>query len=137
MPVYTCTIAEERLTADQKAAVAAEITRIHSAVTGAPTSLVHVVFQEVPAGDIFTGGRPSGHLLVAGLTRAGRADADRQRLAVDISAACSRATEIPEGRILVTIAEVPARFAVEGGRVLPEPGLEGDWMKAGSETAPH
>jgi hypothetical protein len=55
----------------------------------------------------------------------------KQRPALEISAACSRATEIPEGRILVTIAEVPARFAVEGGRILPEPGLEGDWMDAG------
>jgi phenylpyruvate tautomerase PptA (4-oxalocrotonate tautomerase family) len=133
MPVYTCTIGEHRLTADQKATVAAEITRIHSAVTGAPTSFVHVVFHEVPAGDIFTGARPSDHLLVAGLTRGGRADVEKQRLAVDISAACSRATEIPEGRILVTIAELPARFAVEGGRILPEPGLEGDWMQAGDE----
>jgi phenylpyruvate tautomerase PptA (4-oxalocrotonate tautomerase family) len=138
MPVYTCTIADERLTGEQKAAMAGEITRIHSAVTGAPTSFVHVVFQEVPAGDIFTDARPSDHLLVAGLTRGGRADAEKQRLAVDISAASSRVTGIPEDRILVTIAEVPARFAVEGGRILPEPGMEGDWMDADhSDTAPH
>jgi hypothetical protein len=29
---------------------------------------------------------------------------------------------------LVIIQDSPARFAVEGGRVLPEPGAEDDWL---------
>jgi hypothetical protein len=34
-------------------------------------------------------------------------------------------------RVLVIIQSSPARFAVEGGRVLPEPGQEKSWL-AGS-----
>ena len=49
MPVYTCITTTKTLADDTKAALAAEITKIHSSVTGAPTSFVHVVFQELPA----------------------------------------------------------------------------------------
>ena len=49
-------------------------------------------------------------------------------LAKDISSGTSRTTSIPEARIPVKLQARPARFAVEGGRVLPEPGDEDDWL---------
>lgn len=74
------------------------------------------------------------------------ADAEKQRLARDISSAGSRITGIPEERILVAITDVSARFIVEGGRFLPEPGLqarflpepglEGDWLPVNHSGAP-
>jgi len=128
MPVYTCITAAKTLPEDTKAALAAEITKIHSSITGAPTSFVHVVFQELPATNVFTDSSPSEPLLISGVIRAGRADADKVRLAKDISSNSSRIAGIPEARILVNIADRPARFAVEGGRVLPEPGAEDDWL---------
>jgi phenylpyruvate tautomerase PptA (4-oxalocrotonate tautomerase family) len=128
MPVYTCISTTQTLADDTKAALAAEITKIHSSVTGAPTSFVHVVFQELPATNVFTDSSPSEPLLISGVIRAGRADADKVRLAKDISSNSSRIAGIPEARILVNIADRPARFAVEGGRVLPEPGAEDDWL---------
>jgi phenylpyruvate tautomerase PptA (4-oxalocrotonate tautomerase family) len=39
MPTYVCTVMEGRLSTDQKSRIAAEITRIHSEVTGTPTVL--------------------------------------------------------------------------------------------------
>jgi phenylpyruvate tautomerase PptA (4-oxalocrotonate tautomerase family) len=128
MPVYTCIATTKTLADDTKAALAAEITKIHSSVTGAPTSFVHVVFQELPATNVYTDSSPSEPLLISGVIRAGRADADKVRLAKDISSNSSRIAGIPEARILVNIADRPARFAVEGGRVLPEPGAEDDWL---------
>jgi phenylpyruvate tautomerase PptA (4-oxalocrotonate tautomerase family) len=128
MPVYTCITTTKTLAEDTKAALAAEITKIHSSVTGAPTSFVHVVFQELPATNVYTDSSPSEPLLVTGVIRAGRADADKVRLAKDISSNSSRIAGIPEARILVNIADRPARFAVEDGRVLPEPGAEDDWL---------
>jgi phenylpyruvate tautomerase PptA (4-oxalocrotonate tautomerase family) len=130
MPVYTCVSTAKTLADDTKAAVAAEITKIHSSITGAPTSLVHVVFQELPASNVFTDASPSRPLLITGVIRAGRADTDKMRLATDISSSSSRITGIPEERILVNITDRPARFAVEGGRVMPEPGAEDDWLAA-------
>jgi hypothetical protein len=40
----------------------------------------------------------------------------------------SRISGIPEAHILVNIADRPVRFVVEGGRVMPEPGAEDDWL---------
>jgi phenylpyruvate tautomerase PptA (4-oxalocrotonate tautomerase family) len=129
MPVYTCVTTAKTLADDTKAALAAEITKVHSSITGAPTSFVHVVFQELPATNVFTDSSPSEPLLINGVIRAGRADADKVRLAKDISSSSSRIAGIPEARILVSIADRPARFAVEGGRVMPEPGAEDDWLE--------
>lgn len=128
MPRYTCTTTVNTLSDEVKAALAADITEIHSSVTGAPTSFVHVVFFELPDDNVFTDASPSRPLLINGLTRAGRADVEKVRLAKEISASSSRITDIPEARILVIIEESPARFSVEGGRALPEPGAEGDWL---------
>lgn len=128
MPIYTCITTATTLADDTKAALAAEITKIHSSITGAPSAFVHVVFQELPATNVFTDASPSEPLLITGVIRAGRADTDKMRLAIDISASSSRIAGIPQARILVNIADRPARFAVEGGRIMPEPGAEDDWL---------
>jgi phenylpyruvate tautomerase PptA (4-oxalocrotonate tautomerase family) len=129
MPIYTCITTEKTLAEDTKAELAAQITKIHSSITGAPSAFVHVVFQELPATNVFTDATPSQPLLITGVIRAGRADTDKMRLAADISSSSSRIAGIPEERILVNIADRPARFAVEGGRVMPEPGAEDDWLE--------
>lgn len=129
MPVYTCTTTATTLSDKTKANLAAAITKIHASITGAPTSFVHVVFHDLPATDMFTDSRPSNRLLIQGLIRAGRADAEKVRLAKDISASSSHITRIPEERILVIIEDAPARFMVEDGRIFPEPGMEEDWLK--------
>jgi len=130
MPIYTCITTEKTLADDTKAALAAQITKIHSSITGAPSTFVHVIFQELPATNVFTDATASQPLLITGVIRAGRADTDKMRLAADISSSSSRIAGIPEERILVNIADRPARFAVEGGRVMPEPGAENDWLAA-------
>jgi phenylpyruvate tautomerase PptA (4-oxalocrotonate tautomerase family) len=131
MPTYSCTHQTGSLTAQQKTAVAGEITRIHAAVTGAPTSFVHVVFHEHPVGDLYSDAKPSNPLLIVGLIRDGHSDTDKQRLVLDLSAACARVTGRSEKDIVVGVTDSPAKFAVEGGRVLPEPGAERDWLSNG------
>ena len=130
MPIYTCITTANTLADDTKAALAAEITKIHSTITAAPSAFVHVVFQELPATNVFTDASPSRPLLITGVIRAGRADTEKVRLATDISTSSSRITGIAQARILVNIADRPARFAVEGGRIMPEPGAEDDWLAA-------
>jgi phenylpyruvate tautomerase PptA (4-oxalocrotonate tautomerase family) len=129
MPVYTITTTTETVSDDTKAAMAAEITEVHASITRAPTRFVHVLFHELPATGVFTDATPSSPVLIDGLIRAGRSDADKTRLATDISSSISRVTGIPEARILVSIGDRPARFGVEDGRVLPEPGAEAEWLE--------
>jgi hypothetical protein len=88
---------------------------------------VHVAFEQLPATNVFTDATASHPLLITGVIRSGRADADKMRLAPDISSSSSRIAGIPEERILVNIADRPARFVVEGGRSCPSlvPGTTG------------
>jgi phenylpyruvate tautomerase PptA (4-oxalocrotonate tautomerase family) len=94
MPVYTC-ITTTETAEDTKAAVAAEITTIHSV--------------ELPASNVFTDSCPSQPLLITGVIRAGRADADKVRLARDISSGSSRIAGIPEARIRVRTSPTARR----------------------------
>jgi phenylpyruvate tautomerase PptA (4-oxalocrotonate tautomerase family) len=60
--------------------------------------------------------------------RAGHPEEETTRLATEIAAAVTRITNIDAERVLVVIESSPARSAVEGGRVLPEPGEEQAWI---------
>jgi hypothetical protein len=55
------------------------------------------------------------------------------RLATEIAAAVTRVTGVPSVQVTVVIQPGPARFALESGRVLPEPGHEDAWIAQGSD----
>ncbi len=128
MPVYTCTTTESSLTADTKKALAGEIGTIHSAINHVPSTYVNVVFHELPADSVYTDGLPASPVLVSGWIREGHPKAETTRLATEIAAAVTRITGVPAERVLVVFQSSPASFAVEGGRVLPEPGEEAAWI---------
>src|SRR3954447_4797248 len=131
MPIYTCTIAESTLSADTKRELAGEIARIHSSINHVPSTYVNVAFHELSADGLYTDGEPARPVLVSGWVRKGHLDAETTRLTTEIATAISQITSIPAERVLVVIQSSPARFAMEGGRVLPEPGHEQTWI-AGS-----
>ena len=60
--------------------------------------------------------------------RAGHPDAETTRLVTEIAAAVTRVTGVPAERVMVVIQSSPAQYAIEGGRVLPEPGQEQAWI---------
>jgi phenylpyruvate tautomerase PptA (4-oxalocrotonate tautomerase family) len=113
MPVYTCTTTQSTLTSDVKAALAAEVGRIHSEINHVPSIYVNVVFNELPADAVYTDGRPAAPVLMNGWV---------------IAHAITRIADVPAERVLVVFQTSPARFAVEAGRVLPEPGQEQMWI---------
>jgi phenylpyruvate tautomerase PptA (4-oxalocrotonate tautomerase family) len=131
MPIYTCTVNDETLTASTKADLAGEIARIHSSINHVPSTYVNVVFHELPADAVYTDGRPAAPVLVSGWVRAGHPEADITRLATEIATAITRLAGVPAERVLVVFESSPAHFAVEGGRVLPEPGEEQAWISGG------
>ena len=130
MPIYTLTTTVSTLNTQVKAALAGEIGRIHSSINHVPSTYVNVVFHELPADGIYTDGVPANPVLVSGWVRAGHPEAETTRLATEIAAAVSRIANVGADRVLVVIQSSPARFAVEGGRVLPEPGQEQAWFAA-------
>jgi phenylpyruvate tautomerase PptA (4-oxalocrotonate tautomerase family) len=133
MPIYTCTTAESTLDAATKAALATEITHIHSRINHVPSTYVNVVFNEVPADNIYTAAAQARPLLITGWVRDGHPEAETTRLAMEVAEAATRITGIGEDRVLVVFESSPAHYAVEGGRVLPAPGEEAAWLAAATE----
>jgi phenylpyruvate tautomerase PptA (4-oxalocrotonate tautomerase family) len=132
MPTYVCTAQDGSLTKDQKAQIAAEITRVHNDVTGAPRFFVQVLFNDLNAGNQFIGGAPpaSSQVWIHGDIRAGRSEQDKGRLLLDILRGFSRISGVPEADVWVYLTEVPAKNMAEFGQILPEPGGEEAWMAA-------
>jgi phenylpyruvate tautomerase PptA (4-oxalocrotonate tautomerase family) len=94
MPTYTVTTPEGCLTADQRAAIAREITRVHSETTGAPTYFAQVIFNEVAPGRYFVGGQllQGLQLFVNGQIRAGRTKESKDALIAQMRQECQRTT---------------------------------------------
>jgi phenylpyruvate tautomerase PptA (4-oxalocrotonate tautomerase family) len=128
MPVYTCTVVAGTLGTQQKAELAAEMTRIHSAINHVPSTYVNVVFNELAADAVYTDGKPAQPVLVNGWVRSGHPREPTTALAIALAAAVTSVTGIPPDRVLVVLQNSPAHGAVEGGRVLPEPGQEEAWQ---------
>ena len=128
MPVYTCTTTTSTLTADIKGALAQEISRIHAEINHVPSTYVNVVFHELPAGGIYTDGVPADPVLVNRWVPSGHPADETTRLATEIAAAVSRIANVDPDRVMMVIQNSPSSGAVEGGRVLPEPGQEQAWI---------
>jgi phenylpyruvate tautomerase PptA (4-oxalocrotonate tautomerase family) len=107
MPFYSCIVTE---------------------VTGAPPALVHVIFDEVAPADSYTAGEPSSDTIITGHIRAGRSDADKQRLLREIAGAAAAITGRPLDTIAVLIRDVPPKYILERGEIAPELGEEDAWL---------
>ncbi|MBN3786027.1 tautomerase family protein [Burkholderia sp. Ac-20353] len=133
MPTYVVTAPHGRLTAQQKENMAADITRVHCDVTGAPAYFAQVIFNDVPRGDYFVGGRPlqgTEHVFLHGQIRAGRDNATKEKLLLGMMQAVADAAELESDCVQVYLVDVPARQIVEYGQILPLPGEEDTWWEA-------
>jgi phenylpyruvate tautomerase PptA (4-oxalocrotonate tautomerase family) len=128
MPFYTCYALSNSLSAEQKASIAEEITRIHTKLTSAPRSFVKVLFQEMPLSDIYTGGKPLPCAIVRGSIRAGRSVETKAQLLVELWAMLKDVTGLHDDRLLVALQDNPASNVMEGGKILPEPEHETEWF---------
>lgn len=129
MPFYTCTAAEGTLTTESKAALAAEIAKIHSEINHVPPTYVFVAISELPTSNVFAGGQQMKLLVISGWARRGHPQESTTRLALELASAGARISGVDEDHVMVVIEDGPASSAVEGGRVLPEPGHEEEWLR--------
>jgi phenylpyruvate tautomerase PptA (4-oxalocrotonate tautomerase family) len=131
MPTYHCTAPAGLLDAGKKSGIAAEITRIHNAVTGAASFFAQVIFTDVARGNHFMGGAPltSDQIFVHGFIRAGRGVADRERLVTQLVAAIAGLSGLPKRSVWFYVSEIPATQMAEYGHILPEPGGEQAWLE--------
>lgn len=127
MPLYRLSIPSGSLALAQRAQIAEAITEIHCEVTGAPALFVHVFFFDAaPSG---AGPRHQVH----GTIRAGRTPKQKQELRNRMRDAVARISGCPKEDVAVSTSDTPARWVMEGGVLLPEPGEETAWL---SQHAP-
>jgi len=125
MPLYRCAVREGLSTEAQRARIAKDVVRVHCGVTGAPASFVHAFFSELPAVEL-PGGKAA---FVLGSIRSGRNAEQKARIASELSSSMAEALGCGEDEVAVVTADVPARWVMEGGVLLPEPGEEAEWME--------
>lgn len=124
MPLYSCNAAPGAISEDAKPKIAADITRIHCDVTGAPPAFVHAFFFEDAPHQPLDGKKA----FMFGSIRAGRTDAQKAQIIEEITASIHTHAGIPMDDIMMLTADTPAKWVFEGGAVMPEPGEEAEWL---------
>ena len=124
MPLYMCNAPKGTISDAAKPKIAADITRIHCDVTGAPPQFVHAFFlddaQAPPLGD--------KKAVLFGSIRAGRTDAQKAQIVTEMRESVHRHTGLALEDVGMITTDVPASWVLEGGEIMPEPGEEAEWL---------
>jgi len=129
MPTYEVKAIQGRFSATQKSRLAAIITEIHCSATGAPPYLAQVIFQDVPQGSFFVGGKLLGfdNIFIHGHIRGGRPAEIKEKLILELMHSTALIAETDRSCVQVYISELPAHNIAEWGQILPKPGEEAAW----------
>lgn len=126
MPLYACNALAGSISEQAKPKIAADITRIHCDVTGAPSTFVHAFFFEEAAHQPMS----DETAFLFGSIRAGRTNEQKAQIVDEMRASIHEHTGIPLDEIKVATRDTPAKWVMEGGDLLPEPGEEAAWLAA-------
>ncbi len=124
MPLYMCNAPKGTIADEAKPKIAADITRIHCDVTGAPPQFVHAFFIE----DAPTPPLSGKTAVLFGSIRSGRTDAQKQQIISQMRQSVHTHTGIDLSEIDMMTTDVPASWVLEGGEIMPEPGEEAEWL---------
>src|SRR5258708_7327141 len=134
MAIYTCTTQEGTLSAEQRAGIAQEITRIHSTHTGEPAGFVWVLFATLSPDSTFIGGEPAVNAPLVGLFREKRSTEVKTQVLNELWSMYKNVTGLSDDQLWVSLTEIPARDAMLLGAILPEPGHEAEWLASLGRT---
>ena len=124
MPLYRCSVSPGLTSYEQRSRISKEVTRIHCEVTDALPLFVHTFFAEDRDGRLPAGKRA----FLLGSIRAGRTPEQKKRLGAELTNALASVLGVSPGEVAVVTVDVPARWVMEGGYILPEPGDEAAWL---------
>ena len=125
MPLYRCAIREGLSSEAQRAQIAKDVVRVHCGVTGAPPAFVHAFFSERSPEEL-----PEGlSAFVFGTIRWGRSDEQKAQIVSDLRSSVASALGCDEDEVGVTTVDIPSKWNMEGGAIMPEPGEEAAWLE--------
>ncbi len=121
MPVYSLT-SHKRLSDTVKQTLVNLFTEAHCRIMVAPEQFVHVLFSDgIPLIE-------DKELYIHANVRAGRTEAAVEKLRTTFTDQCAQILQIAENKIHINLLEIQAKWVMEGGFVMPDPGEEDEWM---------
>jgi phenylpyruvate tautomerase PptA (4-oxalocrotonate tautomerase family) len=118
MPLYTA-ITQDPLPVATKASIAAEITRIHTAVMKVPAAFVHVIFLSYSKGSGYTAGVEAPAASLNCILRIGHTTGDKTDLLKQLWSMFQRLTAAPTDQLAISLQEIPSSNAMEMGQIMP------------------
>ena len=123
MPLYNLAC-KAVLDNDQRQHIAEVVTRTHCELTGAPAQFVNVAFMEgLPLR------KDESFNVVGGVRSGGSRNLElTENLQQMMQKNIASAANVSVSAVKVTLVGVPGNWNMEGGRVLPDPGAEDEWL---------
>ena len=112
MPLYTAIAQEGTVSAEAKAKIAEEITRIHTTVMKVPKNFVRVVFLSYPKGSGFTGGEEAPTAALNCVLRSGHTVEEKTDMLQQLWTMFQGITGIATDQLALSLQEVPDRKSV-------------------------
>jgi phenylpyruvate tautomerase PptA (4-oxalocrotonate tautomerase family) len=118
MPLYTAITEDGFVSDEEKAKIAKEITRIHTAVMKVPNSFVRVVFLSYAKGSGYAAGEKTSTAALNCVLRSGHTDDDKTELLKQLWSMFQDLTGIPTDQLALSLQEIPSSNAMEMGQIM-------------------
>lgn len=133
MPLYLCSSKSGSIPEDKKQKISQAVTDVHCHVTGAPPTFVHVFFFEAEQvgvlQSLWGGDASPAEYQLFGNIRSGRTDAIKMELVEGMRRAVAKVLDVDFSEVLMSTKDIQAKWVMEGGDLLPEPGEEEEWLE--------
>jgi phenylpyruvate tautomerase PptA (4-oxalocrotonate tautomerase family) len=118
MPLYTAITEQDCASAETKARIAEEITRIHSAVMKVPENFVRVIFLSYPKHSGYTAGKEAPTASLNCVLRSGHTAEEKTDLLKQLWSAFQQITGIATDQLAISLQEIPSSNAMEMGKIM-------------------
>jgi phenylpyruvate tautomerase PptA (4-oxalocrotonate tautomerase family) len=118
MPLYTVVTEEGFVSAEIKARIAEEITRIHTTVMKVPKNFVRVVFLSYSKGSGYTAGQEASTAALNCVLRSGHSVEEKTEILKQLWSMCQELTGVATDQLAISLQEIPASNAMELGQVM-------------------
>ena len=120
MPVYSLTT-RKKISDSNKQQLVDLFTDAHCSIMIAPEQFVHVIFSDgIPITD-------NKSLYIHANVRKGREQNKIKKLCETLTTECAKILNVEKDKIHINLLEINAKWVMEGGHVMPNPGEEDEW----------
>jgi phenylpyruvate tautomerase PptA (4-oxalocrotonate tautomerase family) len=116
LPLYTAITEGDTISAETKAKIAEEITRLHTSVMKVPKNFVRVVLLSYPKGSGFTGGEEAPTAALNCVLRSGHTPEEKADMLQQLWTMFQSLTAVATDQFVLSLQEIPSSNAMEWAR---------------------